>query len=242
MLAGCASPGTRTVHDPLEPMNRAVFKFNEKADQYVAKPVARTYETIVPQPVRTGIKNFFNNLDDVVVVVNDLLQLKFRNASRDGVRIVANTLFGGLGLVDVAGMRGITKRHEDFGQTLGYWGVPSGPFLMLPFLGPSNFRDGPAMYIDGVAIDPVWHYRNVALRNTAAGLRLVDQRAQLLSTEKVFEQAAVDRYAFLRDAYAQRRLNLIYDGDPPREKAADEDFEDPGEGSIDDPAPAPAPR
>lgn len=239
LLAGCASPGSRTVHDPLEPVNRAVYSFNEKADRYVAKPVARTYEKVLPQPVRTGIKNFFNNIDDVMVVVNDLLQLKFKNASRDGVRLMANTLFGGLGLVDVAGMRGITKRDEDFGQTLGYWGVPAGPFVMLPLLGPSNLRDAPAIFIEGSTIDPVWHYRNVPLRNAAVGLRFVDQRAQLLSTERVFEQAAVDRYAFLRDAYAQRRINLIYDGDPPRSREMDEELEDPGEGSADDPAPPP---
>lgn len=241
LLGGCASPVHRTAHDPLEPVNRAIFTFNEKADKYVAKPVAQAYEKIMPQPVRTGVRNFFNNLDDVTVVMNDLLQLKFKNASRDSVRLVANTVFGGFGLVDVAGMRGLTKREEDLGQTLGYWGVGTGPYLMLPLLGPSNLRDGPAMYISGSTVDPLWHYRNVTLRNSAVVLRSLNQRAQLLSTQRVFEQAAVDRYAFLRDAYVQRRLNLIYDGDPPRSRLDDEEFEDPGEGSLDDPAPTDKP-
>lgn len=241
LVGGCASSAHRTVNDPLEPVNRAIFTFNEKADKYVAKPVAQAYEKVVPQPVRRGVRNFFNNLDDVTVVVNDLLQLKFKNASRDSVRLVANTVFGGFGLVDVAGMRGLTKRDEDLGQTLGYWGVGTGPYLMLPLLGPSNLRDGPAMYLSGSTIDPLWHYRNVKLRNTAVILRSLNQRAQLLSTQRVFEQAAVDRYSFLRDAYAQRRLNLIYDGDPPRSTDDEEGFEDPGEGSLDDPAPADKP-
>lgn len=236
--AGCATRGPSSPGDPLEPLNRAVYEFNDKADKYVAKPVAQVYEKVLPGFVQTGIRNFFGNLGDVVNFVNNVLQLKFTAASRDSVRVVSNTVFGGLGFVDVAGMRGVTRSNEDFGQTLGYWGMGPGPYLMLPFLGPSTFRDGAGRLVDTYP-DLLWKYPDVPVRNTAALIRLIDLRASLLPTERVFEQAAVDRYAFLRDAYLQRRLNLIYDGNPPRDRALDEDeFEDPGEGSADNPAPA----
>lgn len=235
VLTGCASTRARTAYDPIEPVNRAVFRFNDTADRYVMRPVARMYEAVLPQFVRTGVRNFFNNLDDVVVVANDLLQLKFTNASRDGVRLVANTVFGGLGLVDVASKRGITKRREDFGQTLGYWGVGNGPFLMLPFLGPSTLRDAGGIIADA-RIDPQWQIDDVPLRNSVTATRIIDLRASLLPADKVLEQQP-DRYSFLRDAYLQRRRNLIYDGEPPKE-LLDDDLEDPGEGSADSPEPA----
>ncbi|MBI1396044.1 MAG: VacJ family lipoprotein [Betaproteobacteria bacterium] len=234
---GCATNRPPTPGDPFEPVNRAIYKFNDKADKYVAKPVAKFYVHVVPQFARTGIHNFFNNLGDVVVLVNDLLQLKFTEASRDSVRVVANTTFGGLGFVDVAGMRGLRRRDEDFGQTLGYWGVGPGPYLILPFLGPSTVRDGIGTYVDSYP-DLLWKLPNVPVRNSAAGLRLVDTRASLLPTERVFRQAAVDPYSFLRDAYLQRRINQIYDGNPPRSSEELDDLEDPGEGSADDPAPS----
>ncbi len=228
-LSACATQGPRHAEDPFERVNRAVYTFNDVGDRYAFKPVAKMYAAVVPQFVRTGVHNFFSNLEDVVVVTNDLLQGKATNASRDGVRLMANTVFGGLGLVDVAGMRGITKRSEDFGQTLAVWGVPSGPYLVLPFLGPSTVRDGAGRFIDSY-LDPVWQVTDVPPRNVAVGLRLLDARALLLPAEKLFEQAAVDRYDFLRDAYLQRRRNLIYDGNPPRE--ADHEFD--GDDSVDD--------
>lgn len=233
VLAGCSAPHPRIAADPLEPVNRAVYTFNDKVDRYVAKPVAQAYEAVLPQFLRTGVRNFFNNLDDINVVANDLLQLKFKEASRDGVRFVANTVFGGLGFVDVAGMRGIGKRQEDFGQTLGYWGVGPGPYLVIPFLGPSTVRDAAGRYADA-QIDPVWRWDNVLARNTAAGIRIIDVRAGLLPTERVLDEAATDRYSFIRDAYLQRRLNLIYDGNVPRGRD-DDALDDPGEGAIDDP-------
>lgn len=232
ILAGCSSPGPRTPGDPLESFNRAVYRFNDVTDRYAAKPVAIAYTKVIPQFARTGLRNFFSNIDDVIVTVNDLLQFKATNAASDGSRLVANTIFGGLGFVDVATMRGIPKRSEDLGQTLGYWGVGTGPYLMIPFLGPSNFRDAPARYLD-TYFDPVWYISNVPERNVTVGLRLLVNRASLLPAEKMLDQAAVDRYAFIRDAYFQRRLNLIYDGNPPKSK--DEEFEDPGEGSSEDP-------
>lgn len=237
--AGCASTGPRTPGDPLEPLNRAIYEFNEQADKYVAKPVAQVYEKVLPGFVQTGIRNFFGNLGDVVSLFNNVLQFKFTAASRDGVRVASNTVFGVLGFIDVASMRGVTRSNEDFGQTLGYWGMGPGPYLMLPFLGPSTFRDGAGRLVDTVP-DLLWKYPDVPVRNTAAVVRLVDLRASLLPTERVFEQAAVDRYAFLRDAYLQRRISLIYDGDPPRDRMLDDDLEDPGEGSADDPAGASA--
>lgn len=222
-LSACATQGPRHPSDPFESVNRAVYKFNDIGDRYAFKPVAQAYAAVLPQFVRTGVHNFFSNLDDVVVVTNDLLQGKGTNASRDGVRLMANTVFGGLGLVDVASMRGITKRVEDFGQTMAVWGVPSGPYLVLPFLGPSTVRDGAGRYVDSY-IDPVWQITDVPPRNVAVGLRLLDNRASILPAEKLFEQAAVDRYDFLRDAYLQRRRSLIYDGNPPQER--DREFDD----------------
>lgn len=228
LLAGCAAPARRVPSDPLEPFNRAVYKFNDVADRYAIKPVAKVYDTILPGPVKQGVRNFFSNLDDVVVVFNDLLQGRPNNFAHDSVRLVSNSVFGVLGIFDVASMRGITKRSEDFGQTLAVWGVPAGPYLVLPFLGPGSLRDGPARFVDAL-FDPVWLISNVPERNVTVGVRLVDTRASLLPAERLLEQAAVDRYSFLRDAYLQRRVNLIYDGNPPRRKQDMDDLEDPDE-------------
>jgi phospholipid-binding lipoprotein MlaA len=230
-LSGCAMTSASVASDPIEPVNRAIFKFNETADRYVTKPVAQLYDRILPSFLRTGVRNFFNNVGDVVVVANDLLQLKFTNASRDFVRLAANTVFGGLGVVDVAGMRGITKRHEDFGQTLGYWGVGNGPYLVLPLLGPSTLRDTAGIVVDS-RIDPTWQVPDVPVRNSLTGLRLLDTRANVLPAEKLLDEQP-DRYSFLRDAYFQRRRNLVYDGNPPEDPGAD--LDDPGAGAIDDP-------
>lgn len=230
-LSGCATTSSQVASDPIEPVNRAIFTFNETADRYVTKPIAKVYERILPSFVRTGVRNFFNNVGDVVVVANDLLQLNFTNASRDLVRLVSNTVFGGLGLVDVAGMRGLTKRQEDFGQTLAYWGVGSGPYIVLPLLGPSTLRDTVGLVVDS-RIDPIWQIPDVPARNSLTGVNLVNARANVLPAEKLLEQQP-DRYSFLRDAYFQSRRNLIYDGNPPVDPKAD--LEDPGEGAIDDP-------
>lgn len=223
LLAGCATPAKRTASDPLEPLNRAVFKFNDTADRYALKPVAKAYDKVVPVFLQRRVRSVFSNLDDVLVVINDLLQGRPNNFAHDSVRLVSNTVFGGLGLFDVAAMRGINKRYEDLGQTLAVWGVPSGPYLVLPLLGPSTLRDGPARFLE-TYLDPVWRDPNVPERNVSVGLRLVDTRASLLPADRLLEQAAVDRYSFLRDAWLQRRENLIYDGNPPRAK---DDLEDP---------------
>lgn len=228
-LSGCAT--ATDPRDPLEPINRGIYKFNDAVDKAVLKPVAQGYKAVLPQPVRTGVTNFFSNIEDVLIALNNLLQFKFHAAASDVARVAFNTTFGIAGIFDVATSFGLEKHDEDFGQTLGYWGIGDGPFLMLPILGPSNLRDtvGLAAYYQ---LDPVLNLDHVPTRNTLSVLRFVNRRAQLLDAEKVLDEAALDPYTFLRDAYIQHRRSLVYDGNPPREKLLDDE----------EPAPRPAPR
>lgn len=232
-LSGCAHQNAR---DPLEPFNRGVYAFNDAVDNALVKPIATGYRAVLPQFVRTGVTNFFSNLDDVTVFVNSLLQLKIPQAVSDAGRFLINTTVGVLGLVDVATHLGLEKHNEDFGQTLGYWGIGNGPYLVLPFLGPSSFRDGVGRWVD-VRTDPVRWEDHVRTRNQFLVLRVVNTRANLLDSEKVLDAAAIDRYAFLRDAYLQRRRSLVYDGNPPPEP--DEDDAGPAPKPRSDAAPAP---
>lgn len=222
-LTGCASNGDP--RDPLEPLNRGIYQFNDTVDKAVMKPVAQGYRAVLPNPVRTGVGNFFSNIDDALIAVNNLLQFKFTHAASDVGRLLTNTTIGIGGLFDVATGWGLEKHNEDFGQTLGYWGIGDGPFLMLPFLGPSNVRDsvGLAVYYQ---LDPVWNLNHIPTRNTLSALRVLDRRARLLDAEKVLDEAALDPYTFLRDAYIQQRRNLVHDGNPPREKLDDESAPD----------------
>ena len=216
-LAGCATSGGNPA-DPLERVNRAVFAFNDAADKVVLTPVAKGYRAVLPGFLRTGISNFFSNLEDVWVSVNDVLQGKFQEGMEDATRVLFNSTFGIAGLFDFASDVGLPKRNEDFGQTLGWWGVTSGPYLVLPFFGPSSFRDGIGFFVDGKA-DPVYRVvDDVPLRNSIYATRAISNRSNLLDASSVLEQAALDRYAFVRDAWLQRRRNLVYDGNPPREK------------------------
>jgi phospholipid-binding lipoprotein MlaA len=219
-LLGCATNGDP--RDPLEPLNRGIYKFNDAVDKAVLKPVATGYKEAMPDPVRTAVGNFFSNLDDVLVLLNDLLQFKLDQAASDFSRLVWNTSVGIAGLIDVATPMDLPKRNEDFGQTLGYWGVGNGPYLVLPFLGPSTLRDTVGIAVDA-QFDPVTQHTPVAERNSAIAVHSVDNRARLLDAEKVLDEAAIDRYVFLRDAYLQRRRGLVYDGNPPREKFEDND-------------------
>jgi phospholipid-binding lipoprotein MlaA len=220
-LAGCATPGNPA--DPLEKVNRAVFAFNDGADKLVLTPVAKGYRFVFPGFVRTGISNFFSNLEDVWISVNDVLQGKFQTGMEDATRVIFNSTFGIGGLFDFASDLGLPKRSEDFGQTLGVWGVGSGPYVVIPFFGPSTVRDGLAFIVDGKA-DLVYQlFDDVPLRNSLWATRAVSNRANLLDASSVLEQAALDRYAFVRDAWLQRRRNLVYDGYPPREKEDDDD-------------------
>lgn len=212
MLSGCASTAN---NDPLEGINRGIYKFNDVADKAVIKPVAGAYKAVLPSPVRSGVNNFFGNLSTFVSVINDLLQFKFDKAAEGAGRFVINTTFGIAGLVDVASMDGIEKRKEDFGQTLGHWGVGSGPYLVLPFLGPSSIRDTTGLVVDSLAFDPLGYVDDPATRNSAVALRILDRRAQLLPGSDLLDEAALDPYAFMRDAYFQRRQNQVHDGNPP---------------------------
>lgn len=211
LLAGCANNHPR---DPLEPFNRGVYSFNKMLDDAILKPVAEVYDATVPEPVDTGIGNFFSNLDDIIVFANDVFQLKIEQAAQDGGRVLLNTTVGFLGFFDPATEYGLPKHNEDFGQTLGYWGVGSGPYLMLPLFGPSTVRDAPAMLVDK-ALDPRMHASAPSTRRLLFGvtaLDIVDSRASMLGAEKLLDTAAMDEYVFLRDAYLQRRDSFVTDG------------------------------
>lgn len=198
--------------DPLEPLNRAVYSFNETLDRYVMRPVASGYRTAIPPPIRHGVSNFFNNLYEPTVMVNNLLQGKFKAAAADLGRFVTNTTLGVFGLFDIAGWSGLPAHSEDFGQTLGSWGVQEGPYLVLPFFGPSNIRDGIGRYGDYLTYPPSYMEQQSAYWKLFA-LQTVDTRAQLLDAGDILEQAAgKDPYIFVREAYRQRRRSLINDG------------------------------
>ena len=217
-LSGCATSLTsQENHDPLESMNRSVFSFNENADKYALKPVALGYKTIAPDLVQQGAGNFFANLDDVVVVINDILQLKFSEAGQDGTRLLINTFLGLGGLVDFGTDYGFPKRYEDFGQTLAHYGVASGPYIVVPFLGGYTVRSGIGGVVD-IATNPVFYaapFMAPFVSPVIGAGRAVDERKQVLEAEEIVNEAALDKYEFLRDAYLQRRNNLIHDGNPP---------------------------
>jgi len=220
-VSGCAT----TNKDPLEGINRGIYKFNDVADRYAMKPVAKAYKAVAPTPVRTGISNFFSNLGTLTTVVNDLLQLKFAQAFTDAGRFVINSTFGIAGFIDVASMDNVPKHQEDFGQTLGYWGVGSGAYLVLPIVGPSTVRDASGLFIDTVTSDPITYLHNtgqIRAHNQVRAVQLLDKRTQLLDATDLVDNASIDPYAFMRDAYLQRRASLIQDGLVPKELLEDE--------------------
>ena len=217
-LGGCAGGAPLVAHDPLEPLNRQVFKFNDALDTAIVKPVAIAYRDHTPTPLRQGIGNVFNNLQDSWSVVNNLLQLKMVYAYDSLARVAINTLVGVAGVVDVASEFGIERHTQDFGHTLGVWGVPPGPYLVLPILGPSSLRDALALSVDWQG-DPLGQLPNESVRNAALLLRGLDTRAGLLKATSMLEEAALDRYTFARDAFLQNRRNNIFDGNPPQDDA-----------------------
>jgi len=217
LLGGCATTGSGDPRDPLEPMNRAIYKFNDGFDRALAKPAAELYRAVFPPIVRTGVSNFFSNINDVIVALNNLLQGKVPDAINDVGRIVVNTAFGIFGLIDVATELGIQKNNEDFGQTLGRWGFGDGPYIVLPLLGPSNVRDTFG-WVGDIYTSPLVGIDDVRVRNSVIAFRFVTVRADLLEATNILETAALDPYEFVRDAYLQRRRNLVYDGNPPEEK------------------------
>lgn len=214
--AGCATTH-RDPRDPLEGLNRGVYRFNEGFDELVTRPVARAYRDVVPGGIRDRVRNFFSNLNDPLIGVNNMLQGKFEDAILDWARFGFNTTLGLFGIHDVASDMGLEKHNEDFGQTFGRWGVGSGPYLVLPFLGSSSVRDGVGTAVDLYA-DPMGEISPNRARNSLIALRVTSLRADLLEASRILEQAALDKYVFQRDAYLQRRRSLIYDGRPPRRR------------------------
>ena len=225
VLAGCASTAQRDPRDPFEPLNRGIYRFNDKVDVAIAQPVARTYRRVVPGEIRDRVRNFFGNIGDFFIGVNNFLQGKFEDGVSDWARVAFNTTVGLLGIHDVATDMGYEKHNEDFGQTFGRWGAGPGPYLVLPLLGSSDLRDGIGTGID-VYTDPLNETKPFQARWGLVGLRLIQTRADLLDASRILEEAALDRYVFQRDAYLQRRRNLIYDGRPPREKEPDDEADD----------------
>jgi len=215
-LAGCATPNADP-RDPIESVNRAVFAFNDKADEIVLRPAARLYRNVTPQGLREAVRNFFNNIDDLFIGANNLLQGKGEAAVNDWLRFAFNSTLGFFGVIDWASDMGLEKHNEDFGQTLGHWGVGDGMYLVLPLLGPSTLRDTAALPVDWAG-DPVYDHTPVAERNALTVARTVGRRADLLGASRTLEEAALDRYVFLRESHLQRRRSLIYDGRPPRER------------------------
>ena len=220
VATGCATTA-EDPRDPLEGYNRAMFAVNDTVDWALFKPVARAYKWVTPAPLRGMVRNFFANLEDPFIGVNNMLQGKFLDGWGDWARFAFNTVFGVLGINDVASEMGLEKHNEDFGQTFGLWGAGDGPYLVLPFFGPSTLRDTGGLVLD-LAADPVSRHRPVDERNAATATRIVSRRADLLDASRMLEEAAFDKYLFTRDAYLQRRRSLVYDGKPPRERRVEE--------------------
>ena len=256
LLSGCATIGERDPADPLEPANRRVYDFNMAVDRATLRPAATVYKDHVPKVVQTGVGNFFTNLSVPVTAVNNLLQRKPVAAGQDLLRFVINSTLGWGGIFDIASPSGIPLHNEDLGQTLGTYGVPAGPYLMVPLLGPSTVRDLPSSVVDRL-LQPLYWFNPGNARWVSLGLSLLDTRARLLPLDATIAQA-YDPYAFVRNAFLARREYLIWDGNPP-ERPVDEEFleEDPGEmtddaatgagespatGADASPSPAPEPR
>lgn len=217
LLSGCASTGKSDPKDPFESYNRAMFKFNDAVDEAALKPAATVYKQVLPTFVQTGVNNFFGNLSDVWSAANNLMQGKGQQGMSDVTRVALNTTLGIAGLLDIASEAGLRKHNEDFGQTMGYWGMPSGPYVVLPLLGPSTLRDTAGLPLD-IAADPWQGINPNAVRNSGTVLRVIDQRAVLLDASNLLEEAALDRYVFIRDGFLQRRQGQIFDGESSRKQ------------------------
>jgi phospholipid-binding lipoprotein MlaA len=215
LVSGCAAAPSRD--DPFEPMNRVSYQVHEVVDGKIVKPFVQAYVDYTPKFVQTAIRNFFGNIDDMFSVVNDFLQWKLDKAGNDMGRVITNTGFGLLGMIDIASDAGIEKGNEDFGQTFGYWGLPQGPYLFIPVFGPTTVRDGSGWIIRGFTT-PIGYIPDVPVRNTLWGIGGVDLRASALQAETLVGQAALDPYTFIRRAYLQRREYLVHDGKPPPAK------------------------
>ena len=225
--SGCATiDGPANPDDPFESFNRSMFAFNEGVDKYALKPAAKGYNFIMPDILSKGVSNFFSNVDDIVVFANQLLQFKIAAAIATSARIVFNTTFGLLGLIDVASDMDLYKHNEDFGQTLAVWGVPSGPYLVLPFIGSMSVRDTAGLAVDWTYFDPIFRRQTLKASIATLTIKYIDIRAGLLRASNILDDTVPDKYAFVRDAWTLRREFLIYDGQPPEEFSEEELFND----------------
>ncbi len=213
-LQGCASVKSADARDPWESMNRSVYNFNDAVDTLAIKPVTQIYVNVVPSFVRTGLHNVVSNLGDVWSMANSAMQLKGQHAAESFMRVTVNTVFGLGGLLDIATEIRLERHKEDFGQTLGHWGVKPGPYVVLPILGPSTLRDGLTLPVDYQG-DATRQFSDQATRNSLTAVRIVDVRASLLKTVDTVKEASLDPYSFVRDAYLQKRENDVHDGNPP---------------------------
>ena len=223
VLGGCATSGGAPASrvDPLEPLNRAAFAFNEPLDRDVVKPIVRAYVENVPRPIRQIATNFFGNIEDFFSGVNGMLQNKPDKAGHDFGRVVVNSLFGLGGLIDFASEANIPRSDEDFGQTFGHWGMPAGPYLFIPLLGPMTARDGLGYGVRAY-LSPILHINDHVVRDVLFGVGYVDVRAKGYEAQQLVGGAALDPYTFIRRSYLQRREYLTYDGQPPPRKDEDE--------------------
>lgn len=229
LSAGCTTlDGPANPDDPYESYNRSMHEFNETADQYVIRPIAEGYNYVMPDAASTGVTNFFSNIDDIVVFINEVLQFKFAAAIETSARFVFNSTFGLLGLIDVSTGFDLPKHNEDFGQTLAYWGVSSGNYIVLPLIGPSTIRDTAGLAVDWTLFDPIFNRQTLQQTLVTLSIKYIDKRAGLIAASNIIDETTPDKYSFIRDAWLQRREFLIYDGNPPEDDAFSEDelFED----------------
>ena len=240
LLGGCTAVPHKNPNDPYEPFNRSMTRFNDAVDGAVLKPAATAYQAVTPALVRTGVSNFFGNLSDAWAFVNNTLQLKGQAAAESFMRFSFNTIFGFAGVLDIAGEFGIEHHYEDFGQTLAFWGVPAGPYLVLPLLGPSTVRDALVLPIEAKG-NLVSGVNNDAARNSLYVLEALETRANLLRASAVLDEAALDKYSFTRDIFLQRRRAAIFDGNPPPEPESQPPSNPAGKGATPATAPASAP-
>jgi len=242
LLQGCSTLAPRTAGerlDPWEKWNRKVFTFNERLDEKVLKPVATGYSNIVPQPVRNGIDNFFGNAADAWSAVNNFLQGKVENGLNDVIRFGTNTIFGLGGVLDVATEFGIDHQYEDFGQTLGQWGIGAGAYIVWPLFGPSSLRESLALPLDR-SVSPALAINDGAVRWEITGLQMINTRANLLGASQILDDIALDKYTFVRDAYLQRRRSLVFDGDAPETPDDYDKSDDADDAAADAPGSKPA--
>ena len=208
-MQGCATTGSGDPRDPLEGLNRGIYSFNEGLDKVLFDPVSNIYKTLTPDFVDKGVTNFFSNLGEISTIANDILQLKIDQALSDATRFIFNSTIGIGGFFDISSSVDLPKHDEDFGQTLGYWGVGPGPYLMAPFFGPTTLRDSTTLVVDAGLLNPVFYIENTALKAGLLTLNYIDFKADLLSAKNILEEAALDKYEFVKNAYFEKRESQI---------------------------------